>query len=55
MNDLHEVITKYENSDSDTLSTVFGDFNQANLRTVLPHFREHVTCPTPGQEILDHC
>ena len=52
MNDFHEVINKYENSD--TLSIVLGGFDQGNLRTVLPNFRHHVTCPTQGQ-ILDHC
>ena len=32
-----------------------GDFNQANLKSVLPRYYQHVTCPTRGPNILDHC
>ncbi|GFN84896.1 reo_6 protein [Plakobranchus ocellatus] len=44
-----------ENKDPDTHSIICGDFNQANLKTVLPNFYQHVTCPTRGINTLDHC
>lgn len=52
---LRKVIASTENSDPDTLSIVLGDFNQVNMRTVLPDFRQQVTCPTRGDRTLDHC
>ena len=55
LEDLADVISDYENRDPDTLSIVSGDFNKANLRTVLPNFKQHVTCTTRGSRTLDHC
>ena len=55
LNDLADVISEYENRDPDTLSIIAGDFNKANLKAVLPNFKQHVTCPTRGQNTLDHC
>ena len=31
-----------------------GDFNQANMRKVIPHFYQHVDFATRGDNILDH-
>lgn len=31
-----------------------GDFNKANLRSVLPKFYQHVNCATRGNNTLDH-
>ncbi len=28
---------------------------QANLRKVMPNFHQHISCPTRGQNTLDHC
>ncbi|KAJ8018803.1 hypothetical protein HOLleu_43013 [Holothuria leucospilota] len=55
LNIIAYVISEYENRDPDTLSIIAGDFNQANLKTVLPSFKQHVTCPTRGQRTIDHC
>lgn len=32
-----------------------GDFNSANLKRAAPNFYQHITCPTRGVRILDHC
>ena len=31
-----------------------GDFNAGKLKSVLPHFYQHVTCATRGDTPLDH-
>lgn len=33
---------------------IAGDFNKANLKTVLPKFHQYVKCPTRGDNNLDH-
>lgn len=33
---------------------IAGDFNKANLKTVLPKFYQHVKCITRGKNTLDH-
>ena len=55
LHDLNNIISKYENDDPDTASIVLGDFNQANLSSVLPNYHQMVTCPTRGLNTLDHC
>ena len=55
LDDLNNIISKYESSDPDTASIILGDFNQANLRSVLPNFYQTVTCPTRLNNTLDHC
>ncbi|GFN78440.1 reo_6 protein [Plakobranchus ocellatus] len=52
---LRDIISNSENKDPDTHSIICGDFNQANLKTVLPNFYQHVTCPTRGINTLDQC
>eukprot|EP00061_Rhincodon_typus_P007828 g29910.t1 len=42
-------------SATNTLFIVAGDFNQANLRRVLPKYHDHISCLTMGPNILDHC
>ena len=32
-----------------------GDFNRANLKKVIPEFKQHIDCPTRGERTLDHC
>eukprot|EP00061_Rhincodon_typus_P012314 g37961.t1 len=39
----------------EALFFIAGDFNQANLKTVLPRYHQHISCPTTGLNILDHC
>ena len=38
----------------DGIFIVAGDFNQTDLRTVLPKFHQHVHIPTRGSNTLDH-
>ncbi len=38
----------------DGISIVAGDFNQTDLRSVLPKFHQHVHTPTRGSNTLDH-
>ncbi|KAI3352571.1 hypothetical protein L3Q82_005512 [Scortum barcoo] len=33
---------------------VAGDFNSTNLRKVLPRYHQHISCPTRGENTLDH-
>ena len=33
---------------------VAGDINAGKLKSVLPHFYQHVTCATRGKKTLDH-
>eukprot|EP00061_Rhincodon_typus_P010569 g34958.t1 len=34
---------------------VSGDFNQVNFKQVMPEYHQHISCPTRGPNILDHC
>lgn len=54
LNILLTAISKLQNAHPDGIYTIAGDFNQANLKTVLPKFFQHVTCATRGKNILDH-
>ena len=48
-------VSKLQSAHPDAIFIVAGDFNHANLRTVLPKFQQHVTaCPTRGDKTLDH-
>eukprot|EP00061_Rhincodon_typus_P017006 g45501.t1 len=39
----------------EALFIVAGSFNQANLKCVMPKYHRHISCPTRGPNILDHC
>ena len=52
---LSDTVTKFENDHPDAVSIVAGDFNHTNMKTVLPKYYQHVSCPTRGDKILDHC
>ncbi|XP_060696811.1 uncharacterized protein LOC132825498 [Hemiscyllium ocellatum] len=57
-NALHEIYittNSLEMEYPEALFIVIGDFNQANLTNVLPKYHQHITCPTRGPDILDHC
>ena len=55
LNELRSVIYESESKYPDSVSIILGDFNQANLKTVLPNYTQHVTCPTREDKTLDHC
>eukprot|EP00061_Rhincodon_typus_P011907 g37275.t1 len=39
----------------EALFIVAGNFNQASLKQLLPRYHQHISCPTRGLNILDHC
>ncbi len=52
---LHDKLSGYINIHPDTACIIAGDFNKANLKKVMPNFHQHISCPTRGQNTLDHC
>ncbi len=52
---LHDELSGYINKHPDAACIIAGDFNKANLRKVMPNFQQHISCPTRGQNTLDHC
>ena len=50
---LHEVISKQQSTDPETVHIIAGDFNHANLKVVFPKFYQHVKCATRGEKTLD--
>lgn len=51
---LHVAVSKQQDSHPEEVFIVAGDFNQANLRSVLPNFYHNINCPTRGEKTLDH-
>ena len=50
---LHDCISKQLNSEPDAVHIVAGDFNHADLKSVLPKFYQHVKCATREEKTLD--
>ncbi|KAM3866909.1 uncharacterized protein ACN63O_008607 [Diretmus argenteus] len=48
-------ISSVENDHPDGAVIVLGDFNYASLSTELPNYIQQVTCPSRGDNTLDHC
>ncbi|XP_039908517.1 uncharacterized protein LOC120747010 [Simochromis diagramma] len=55
LSDLHDVLSGHQAKHPDAALIVAGDFNRAKLKQVMPNFHQHVTCPTRGNNTLDHC
>ncbi len=55
LSSLHDELSGYINKHPDAASIIAGDFNKANLKKVMPNFHQHISCPTRGQNTLDHC
>ena len=53
LQELYEVISIHMTKQPDGIFIVAGDFNQTDLRTVLPKFHQHVHIPTRGSNTLD--
>ena len=51
---LQFMVTKQQRAHPDGVHIIAGDFNQSNLKTVLPKFHQHVKCATRGKNTLDH-
>ena len=54
LDELYRVVNGLENSHQEAVFIVLGDFNRANMK-VLPKYYQHVTFPTRGEQILNHC
>ncbi|XP_078255867.1 uncharacterized protein LOC144593736 isoform X2 [Rhinoraja longicauda] len=52
---LHTVINSLETKYPKALLIIAGNFNQANLTSVLPNYNQHISWPTRGSDSLDHC
>ena len=50
---LHSSISSQQSKYPDAVHIVAGDFNHADLKTVLPKFYQHVKCTTRGDKTLD--
>ena len=54
MKELHIAISKQQTRHPESAFIIAGDFNHSNLKSVLPKFYQHVSCPTRGDKTLDH-
>lgn len=55
LEELHTAISGYEDKYPQAVPIAVGDFNHCSLKSVLPKYYQHVSCPTRGNKILDHC
>lgn len=51
---LYHYINGIQNTYPEGVFIVAGDFNQANMKKILPHFCQHVDFATRGANTLDH-
>eukprot|EP00061_Rhincodon_typus_P010723 g35235.t1 len=52
---IYTAINTPEIKSPELLFIVACDFNQANLKQVMPKYHQHISCPDRGPNILDHC
>ena len=50
---LYRAIRDMQSTPPESVFIVAGDFNQANMKTVLPNFYQHVDFATRGENTLD--
>lgn len=57
LEELYTTISGYEDKYPQAVSIAVGDFNHCSLKSVLPKYYQHVSCPTRGDRTLtlDHC
>ncbi len=53
LRDLYSAISEQQTNNPDGFFLIAGDFNHANLKTVLPKFYQHVNFATRGNNTLD--
>ena len=51
---MFKAISKQEHAHPEVALLVTGDYNAGKLKSVSPHFYQHVTCATRGKKTLDH-
>jgi hypothetical protein len=54
LNELYKAISKQEIAHPGSMLLVAGDFNAGKLKSILPHFYQHVKCATRGKKTLEH-
>ena len=54
MEELYAAISKQQACYPVAVFIIAGDFNHSNLKTVLPKYYQHVSCPPRGDKTLDH-
>lgn len=54
MGELYNTLSQLQKAHPEAFHTVAVDFNKANLKSVLPHFYQRVTCATRENNTLDH-
>lgn len=54
LGELLPAITQQQNKYPEGVFMIAGEFNQVNLKTVLPKFHQYVNFPTRGENTLDH-
>ena len=50
---LYQSVSMMQNANPDCVYFITGDFNQANLRSILPNYYQHVDFATMGEDTLD--
>ena len=50
---LYRTMSELQSGHTEGFVIVAGDFNQANMKAVLPHFHQHVNCVIRGVNTLD--
>ena len=51
LNELYKAINKQESAHAEVALLVADDFNAGKLKSILPHFYQHVTCATRGKKL----
>ncbi len=55
LRELHNMISRHENSYPDAAVVILGDFNHCDLRKSIPKLHQLVNFPTRGNNTLDKC
>lgn len=53
LGELHRAVSSQQISHPEAVHIIAGDFNHAELKSILPKFNQHVKCATRGVNTLD--
>lgn len=53
LEELHRAVSSQQSSHPEAILIIAGDFNHAELESVLPKFNQHVKCATRCENTLD--